>query len=90
MNIKVFLVHTIIKVLTLGRSVTYKAPSNGTIRWSDGVGKVKGFYRLRKRLSRGYGIQKGDTFTQVHLGRITVAWETASIRSAGNFIGNMI
>jgi len=36
---------------------------------------TKGFVRLRKQKSNGFTFQKGDTFSQLHLGRLTLAKE---------------
>lgn len=47
---------------------------------------IKGFVALRKRKSRGYGLEKQRTFTQLHLGRISIAVERRD-RHTGNFAG---
>lgn len=57
---------------------------NGRIRFK--IGKVKGFYAKRKIKSRGWGIEKQRTFTQLHLGKRSIAIEVRS-RHTGNFAG---
>ena len=59
--------------------------SNGRTRYNI-LGKVKGFVAVRKYKSRGFGIQKQNTFTQLHLGRVSIALECRK-RSTGNFAG---
>lgn len=46
---------------------------NGRIRYS--VLGLKGFIAKRKYKSRGFGIEKQKNFTQLHLGRLSVAIE---------------
>jgi hypothetical protein len=58
---------------------------NGRTRYNL-FGKLKGFVAVRKRKSRGFGIQKQNTFTQLHLGRVSIAVERRS-RHTGNFAG---
>ena len=43
-----------------------------------------GFIAKRKYLSRGYGIEKQRTFTQLHLGKLSIAVEVRA-RSTHNF-----
>lgn len=84
------LAQLIIGLIHRGDNVAYKAPSNSTIRYTVNGFKSTGFYRVRKRKSRGYRFQYGDTFTQLHLGRITIAWETGTIRHTWNFSGGVL
>jgi len=46
-----------------------------------------GFIAKRKYLSRGFKIEKQNTFTQLHLGRISIAIEKRA-RYTHNFAGN--
>ena len=57
---------------------------NGRIRFK--LFKLKGFVALRKYKSRGWGIEKQNTFTQLHLGRTSVAIERRD-RHTANFAG---
>ncbi|WMM95566.1 hypothetical protein CRP143_gp1 [Roseobacter phage CRP-143] len=57
---------------------------NGRIRFN--VLGVKGFYAKRKIKSRGWGIERQRTFTQVHLGKRSVAFERRD-RHTHNFAG---
>ena len=60
--------------------------SNGRIRFTA-LG-FSGFIALRKIKSRGYGIQRQSTFTQLHLGRISIALEqNRPSRQLWNFSG---
>lgn len=71
-----------------GKSVTFKDKSNSTVRFTltNKHGKTdQGFYRIRIKQDRKLELQKGETFTQLHKGKVTVALETAAIRSAWNF-----
>lgn len=58
---------------------------NGRTRYNL-FGKLKGFIALRKYKSRGFTIEKQRTFTQIHLGRVSIAVERRS-RHTGNFAG---
>jgi len=57
---------------------------NGRIRFN--IVGVKGFYAKRKFKSRGWGIEKQRTFTQIHLGKRSIAIEMRN-RHTGNFAG---
>lgn len=46
---------------------------NGRIRYS--VLGLKGFIAKRKYKSRGWGIERQTNFTQLHMGRLSVAIE---------------
>lgn len=50
------------------------------------VGKLKGFVALRKFKSRGWGIERQRTFTQIHLGKMSLAFDTRP-RHTYNFAG---
>lgn len=50
------------------------------------IGKLKGFVALRKYKSRGWGIERQRTFTQVHLGKMSLAFDTRP-RHTYNFAG---
>ena len=71
-----------------GKSVEFKKESKGTVRFTlaskRGI-KMQGFYRIRKLQSRKLALQTGDTFTQLHKGKVTIALETAAVRDAWNF-----
>lgn len=43
---------------------------NGRTRFT--ILNIKGMYAKRKLKSRGYSIERGDTFTAYHLGRRTI------------------
>ena len=58
---------------------------NGRKRFAIGK-KVKGFIALRKKKSRGWGLQKQNTFTQLHLGKISIAVDMRK-RHTANFAG---
>lgn len=58
---------------------------NGRKRFSI-ANKVKGFIALRKYKSRGWGIEKQRTFTQLHLGKVSIAFDTRP-RHTYNFAG---
>jgi hypothetical protein len=60
--------------------------SNGRIRFTA-LG-FSGFIALRKIKSRGYGVQRQSTFTQLHLGRISIALEhNRPAKQVWNFAG---
>lgn len=60
--------------------------SNGRIRFTA-LG-FSGFIALRKIKSRGYGVQRQSTFTQLHLGRTSIALEHNSpVKQVWNFAG---
>lgn len=60
--------------------------SNGRIRF-NALG-FSGFIALRKKKSRGYGIQRQSTFTQFHFGRTSFAFEhSAPAKQVWNFAG---
>ena len=61
-----------------------KQTSKGTTRFTV-LGSKQGFYRLRKVKSR-WGFDRGECFTQLHLGKLTVALERKSkLRSLFQF-----
>ena len=64
---------------------TRKETSNGTTRFTL-LGK-QGFYRVRKVKSR-WGISKGSSFRQIHLGKLTVALQRSKGRSLFGFAFN--
>ena len=47
---------------------------------------VKGFLAVRKKKSRGFGIERQRTFTQLHLGKVSVAVDMRP-RHTYNFAG---
>ena len=47
--------------------------SNGRMRYR--VLGFKGFIAKRKRKSRGWGIERQSTFTQLHMGKLSIALE---------------
>ena len=57
---------------------------NGRKRFA--IGKLKGFIALRKKKSRGWGIEKQNTFTQLHLGKVSIAFDMRA-RHTANFAG---
>lgn len=62
----------------LGRKVEFKSESKGTVRFSltNKTGKAKqGLYRIRKRDSRALELQTGDSFNQLHYGKVTIGLE---------------
>ena len=61
---------------------------NGRTRFTLKVlGKrITGFYAKRLKKSRGFGIEKQRTFTQLHLGKRSLAFEVRQ-RSTHNFSG---
>lgn len=71
-----------------GKTVEFKDKSNSTVRFtlSNKHGKAtQGFYRIRVKQDRSLELQTGDTFTQLHKGKVTIALETAAVRNAWNF-----
>ena len=60
------------------------ANMNGRRRFS--VFGLKGFVAMRKRKSRGFGVQKQKTFSQLHLGRLSIALDRRP-RLTYNFAG---
>lgn len=52
--------------------ITIKANNNGRIRFT--MGRTNGFLAVRKVKYR-WGFSKGPAFTQVHLGKLSVALE---------------
>ena len=53
------------------------------------IGNITGFIAIRKVKSRGYCVEDGACFTQVHLGKVTIAVEKAKPeRQLWNFAGN--
>ena len=65
--------------------IKLSAHSKGRTRFSV-LNRFKGFVAIRKRKSRGYGLEKQNTFTQLHLGKVSIALELRK-RSTGNFAG---
>ena len=59
--------------------------SNGRIRFK--VLGFTGFIALRKYKSRGWGLEKQSTFTQLHLGKTSIAIEKKNGRHTHNFTG---
>lgn len=60
--------------------------SNGRIRFTA-LG-FTGFIALRKIKSRGYGVEHQSTFTQLHLGRTSIALEhNRPAKQVWNFAG---
>jgi hypothetical protein len=57
---------------------------NGRTRFN--VFGAKGFVAIRKYKSRGYGLEKQRTFTQLHLGKISLAFDRRK-RHTHNFAG---
>ena len=57
---------------------------NGRVRYS--ILGVKGFVAKRKRKSRGWGIERQRTFTQLHMGKLSLAVEVRN-RHTYNFAG---
>jgi len=49
---------------------------NGRIRFR--LGKMTGFIAVRKHKSRGYGVEDQRCFSQLHLGKISIAVEKSS------------
>lgn len=60
------------------------ANMNGRRRFN--VFGLKGFVAMRKRKSRGFGVQKQKTFSQLHLGRLSIALDCRP-RHTYNFAG---
>lgn len=57
---------------------------NGRKRFA--IGKLKGFIALRKYKSRGWKIERQKTFTQLHLGKVSLAFDMRA-RHTANFAG---
>jgi len=57
---------------------------NGRIRYR--ILGITGFVAKRKRKSRGWGIERQSTFTQLHMGKLSIAVEVRS-RHTHNFVG---
>ena len=60
------------------------ANMNGRRRFN--VFGFKGFVALRKAKSRGFGVERQKTFSQLHLGRVSVALDCRP-RHTYNFAG---
>ena len=58
---------------------------NGRKRFAIGK-KVKGFIALRKYKSRGWKLERQKTFTQLHLGKVSLAFDMRA-RHTANFAG---
>jgi hypothetical protein len=65
--------------------IKVSANMNGRRRFAIGK-SIKGFIALRKKKSRGFGIEKQNTFTQLHLGKVSVALDRRP-RHTYNFAG---
>jgi hypothetical protein len=65
--------------------LTIKATSNRTTRFTL-LGK-QGFYRLRK-IKKRYGIDRGDCFNQLHVGKFTIALQRKKGRKLFGFAFN--
>lgn len=57
---------------------------NGRTRFNV-LGKIRGFVAVRKYKSRGYGIERQATFTQVHFGKISVAFDRRKRHTSKTF-----
>lgn len=71
-----------------GKKATFKKESKGTVRFTltNKHGQaLQGLYRVRKSQDRKLELQTGDTFTQLHYGKITVGLESAKVRQLWNF-----
>lgn len=64
--------------------IKVSANMNGRRRFK--LFNVKGFVAKRKYKSRGWGLQRQNTFTQLHLGKLSVAVERRD-RHTHNFAG---
>jgi hypothetical protein len=62
-----------------------KPTSKGTTRFT--VLAKQGFYRLRKAKTR-YGIERGDSFVQLHVHKLTVALQRSKGRKLFGFAFN--
>ena len=82
---KTLLTKLAIRTIYLGQKVTFKAESKGTVRFLVGSHGSQGFFRVRKNLSRGLARQMGDSFTQYHIGKVTIGLGSESKRSLWNF-----
>ena len=65
--------------------IKIKSESNGTVRFTV-LGK-QGFYRLRK-IKKRYGIDKGESFVQLHVHKLTVALQRKKGRKLFGFAFN--
>lgn len=66
-------------------NIEFKPESNGTTRFSVDSIKHDGFYRIRKSLNRGIASSHIDSFDQIHIGKITIAFERVQGRQLWNF-----
>lgn len=72
---------------TMHESFRVAPMSKGRSRFH--IGKITGFVAIRKHKSRGYCVESGEVFTQIHLGKVTVAVENnRGKRRTWNFAGN--
>ncbi len=70
----------------MSRKIIRVSPKvNGRIRFR--VFNLKGFIALRKYKSRGWGIERQNTFVQLHLGKTSIAVERGVGRRTYNFVG---
>ena len=67
------------------RLLSIKPTSKQTTRFTI-LGK-QGFYRLRKIKTR-YGLERGDSFNQLHVGKLTVALQRRQGRKLFGFAKN--
>lgn len=71
---------------TMHESFKVAPMSNGRSRFH--IGNITGFVAVRKIKSRGYCVEDGKCFTQIHLGKVTIAVEKAKPeRQTWNFAG---
>jgi hypothetical protein len=74
-------------VWTLVHETRISPMSNGRSRFQ--LGGITGFIAVRKKKSRGYCVQDGRTFTQIHLGKVSIGFEKdCPERLTWNFAGN--
>lgn len=72
--------------MKLGKKFYITANTNGRRRFR--LGKLIGMVAIRKVKSRGFGIEKGKCFNQLHLGKISVMLEKRKpVRSTWNLTG---
>ena len=65
--------------------IEFKPESNGTVRFSVDTFKHDGFYRIRKIRNRGIASSHINSFDQIHVGKITIAFERIQGRQLWNF-----
>lgn len=69
----------------MNKIIKVSANMNGRTRFKL-FNKFNGFVAKRKHKSRGWGIEKQRTFTQLHLGKTSIAIEMRN-RHTHNFAG---